>query len=85
MRWIITKRAISALVICVLMVIASIKYASNAWEEERRRTKEAEKAAAARSHNGAQYERHAPAAMNGEELGGVGLLGGENPGYISLG
>ena len=84
MRWIITKRAVTALAICALMVIAGLKYASGVWEEERKRSKAVHTAAHSHSHPKGE-ERHPPAAMNGEELGTVGLLGGENPGYISLG
>lgn len=38
-RWIITKRAIAALAICVLMILGSIKFASTAatWQEEERK------------------------------------------------
>ncbi|KAF2154895.1 hypothetical protein K461DRAFT_276057 [Myriangium duriaei CBS 260.36] len=52
-RWIITKRAITALAVCVLMVIASLKYASSVWQhEEEMKKRAAAAAAAANASNG---------------------------------
>lgn len=64
-RWIITKRAIGALAICVAMILGSLKFASSVaqWEEEERKM-----LAAAREKN------------SGNNSGGGGNGSGHNSG-----
>lgn len=97
-RWIITKRAITALAICVLMVIAALKYASGIWqhEEEARKRAAAAAASAAAAANsssagsGGERKRtseHQGTQTDDEFVSAAPLVvrQGDNPGFISLG
>ena len=78
-RWIITKRAITALAACVLMVISSLKYTSTMiqWQEEEK------KRLAAMNNNNNNNNNNGRNGGNGNYNGGNfngGNFGGEHGG-----
>ena len=89
-RWIITKRAITALAICVAMILGSIKFASSVaqWEEEERKL-----LAASRNNKGdgspkAEMRDAGTDPMGGDAFAGQGEIlvrQGDNPAFVSLG
>ncbi|GAB7353397.1 hypothetical protein MBLNU459_g3871t1 [Dothideomycetes sp. NU459] len=87
-RWIITKRAITALAICVAMILGSIKFASNvaAWEDEEKKRLAALKASATAADNSPKRPKPGDAEDGGFVAQGEILVRqGDNPAFVSLG
>ncbi|KAL1306448.1 hypothetical protein AAFC00_005147 [Neodothiora populina] len=80
-RWIITKRAISALAICVAMILGSIKFASSVaqWEEEEKK----QLAAARKQSEGLMSDNmgdNSPKALRGNGSGSSNINSAEKSG-----
>ena len=94
-RWIITKRAISALAICVLMILGSIKFASTAmtWHEDERKRMAALVANNNNNPTSSSVSGNSSSGQNSlldranEDLGQGDILvrQGDNPAFVSLG
>ncbi|GAB7340659.1 hypothetical protein MBLNU457_7053t1 [Dothideomycetes sp. NU457] len=98
-RWIITKRAIGALATCVLMVIASLKYASTMMqiqEEERKRFAamggqqggQGGQGGMQSQRDGGHVHQSQDPMQRQENLGAGEMLvmeKGDNPAFVSLG
>ena len=91
-RWIITKRAITALATCAFMVLGSLKYASR-WEQSQE--DERKRLAAMTVHNegshfgngGDRGGKDQGEKRKAEMMGGGEMLvqEGDNPAFVSLG
>lgn len=97
-RWIITKRAITALAICVGLILGSIKFASSVaqWEEEEKKMLHAARKKNYTSSGTNPDDRdNSPKASRDESGGFLGrdemghgeimVQHGDNPAFVSLG
>lgn len=86
-RWLITKRAIAALAICVAMVLTSLRYASSvAQQEEEAKKRERARQRQAQAQGREQGGQRREGGGEGRE-GSTDMLvnQGDNPSFISLG